>query len=184
MNVSCVNGKTIINGKEYDLPQGCSLGMKKGILYVNGEPYESEPSESSKKEVTIIIQDCKIEKFETRHTKKIEISKCEITKLKNSKGDIKISQDSTVGSITASQGDVKCGDVSGSVQISTGDLTCGNISGSANVSIGDIKARDIRGACATSMGSIKRGRGFDIRTTIHQTKRVDLKRDLGDGGLD
>ena len=168
MNFSCVSGKSIIIGKKYVLPFGCRLSINEGIIHVNGEPYGDATPESSEKKTTVVFQNCTIGTFEIEGVKKIKISNSEINDLKTSHGNVKISKDSKINDVTVVLGNVCCGDVSGGVKVSSGD----------------IKAHNIHGGCTVNTSSTKRRRGFVTKINNRRAKRVDLKRDLGDGGLD
>jgi len=60
----------------------------------------------------------------------------------------------TVGQLSTSSGDVKCGDVAGSVQTSSGDVRCKGVTGSVQSVSGDVQASHIAGSVRTVSGDI------------------------------
>lgn len=113
-SVSNINGRLIINGKEYpSMPQGRSLRVDQTGVYVDGKKVEPDGSSSSWEPSDQVV--------------KIEIHG-------NVDGPIRCNGDVIVsGTVTGNihaGSTIKCGDVMGTVESGT-DLRCNNIGASA-----------------------------------------------------
>ena len=108
--------KININGKTYNAPDGCSVSVKNGEVYIDGKLIDDIPSRTYI-EITV-IGDCK-----------------EVT---TDAGNINI-KGNVEGNVSNDAGNIYIeGDVSGNVTIDTGNIIANHISGNVSTDCGNI----------------------------------------------
>lgn len=119
----------IINGTSITVSGGGSLQIINGRVIVGG------------KDLTPDAKDIRIEIHgDVAH---LEVDSCN-----------QVVVNGTVGELSTSSGDVKCGDVSGDVRTTSGDVRCKCVNGSVQTVSGDVEASQIAGSVRTVSGDI------------------------------
>jgi hypothetical protein len=109
LNLNMVNGRIVVNGKEY---RGNNIQIVNGKVVVDGV----EQDEIHDHKITVTVHG-------------------DVKQLQTSSGNVTAEN---VGTIQTNSGDVNCGDVSGSVKTMSGDVRCGTVKGNVKTMSGDI----------------------------------------------
>lgn len=173
MNVSSTDGKTFINGKEYVVPPGASLSMKRGVLHINGEPQ----GEALSAPPIIQITGCSIKKIQLDDSDRVEVTDCVVERLQVGKGDVAIEGHNTVKDVEIVDGNLTCDTIDGNVSVAQGSVSVKDIGGDCVVSRGDVTATEIKGGCRVGIGKLKRTEREEVlprdvrcRTTSNDVK--------------
>lgn len=110
-NVSIVNGKVIIDGKQADTKDD--------------------------KVITITVTG-NIESLEADYCKSIVVNG-DVNKLRTTSGDVECGN--VTGGVQTTSGDIECGNIGGDVNTTSGDIKCDDVHGSVKTLSGDIKHR-------------------------------------------
>jgi len=115
MNISNIDGRITINGKQY---RGSSVSIDNGRIIIDGKDVEGAPTTG---EISVVVTgDC--------------------FQVENGSGPIMI-KGSVKGNVNTGSGDIQCGNIAGSVGTGSGDVNCGNVGGSIKTGSGDVSTR-------------------------------------------
>ena len=112
-------GKVNVNGKSYDIPDGCCVTINSGGITVNGQSI-TEFGKIESKIVNVVVEG-------------------DVHSISTSSADITV-KGNVIGNVTTASGDVTIHkDVGGSVTTASGDVECGSVHGSVTSQSGDVE---------------------------------------------
>ena len=125
---------------------GKSVVVKNGKIWIDGQEVTS-----NEKQISIRVEG-NVEKLDIDYCDKIDVTGS-VGELSATSGNI------TCGNVTkginTTSGDIKCGDVNGNISSTSGDVECKNVTGSVETLSGDVDCENISGKVSTMSGDIK-----------------------------
>lgn len=125
-----INMSTVsINGRTY---QGRNVSMVNGRIIIDGKDVTEDAKDD--REINVSIEG-NVNSLSVGHCVNLKING-ECGSVSTTSGDVKCG--TIKGSVRTVSGDVECENVGGSVETVSGDVTCGDINGNAKTLSGDI----------------------------------------------
>lgn len=112
-------GLCIVNGKRYEIPDGCNVSINGNKVMVNGEVV-TDCKDIVAKNISIVIEG-------------------KVNNVSSTSGNISV-HSNVDGNVTTTSGDISvCGSVGKNVTTTSGDVECGNVAGDVKTISGDIE---------------------------------------------